>query len=190
MPAGGTLLVTLGGPDAVAAIVDAALQRATADWRVKRFLPDAGACDPAARKHMVGGWVVLVCGGQRGCGVDKGQQTQPAASMPLPLCLPAGGLAGSGVWWRPVQRPRPRGLRCREGHGRLAHQRARCARDGRHERAGHAFGTVVSTAPCLVADALGAGRSRTHAWPSPFVQECIEAAAAEMAAARKRGGLP
>lgn len=54
VPAGSSLLATLGGQDAVTAIVETALQRATADWRVKRFLPEAGACDPAARKHMVG----------------------------------------------------------------------------------------------------------------------------------------
>ena len=59
-PASGTLLATLGGHDAVAAILDASLQRATTDWRVKRFLPEPGTpAAAAARTHMVGlraGW--------------------------------------------------------------------------------------------------------------------------------------
>lgn len=54
VPTGTSLLATLGGQDAVTAIVETALQRVTADWRIKRFLPDVGACDPAAHKHMVG----------------------------------------------------------------------------------------------------------------------------------------
>lgn len=47
---GGTLFAALGGSDAVTAIIEVALGKVQADWRVKRFLEGGDS------KQMVGGF--------------------------------------------------------------------------------------------------------------------------------------